>query len=157
MVVQLGSQKYRKTFKEIILTYLGCSQIWLNLPNWQKRTLRSPPNARVSLLSLQRRRTCFADKSSLSSSLRSSAVVARLSFFDFFCRVFSPLFSRKLRPKILQHFYVCICDEDVVKSGRAEKERAAARAASPELRRFVDNSNQGREGGRRSRGERDRG
>jgi hypothetical protein len=47
-----------------------------------------------------------------------------------------------------------------VKSGRAEKERAAeaaARAASPELRRFVDDSNQRREGGRRSRGERDRG
>ncbi len=44
-----------------------------------------------------------------------------------------------------------------MKSGRAEKERAAARAASRELRRFVDNSNQGREGGRRSRGERETG
>ncbi len=47
-----------------------------------------------------------------------------------------------------------------MKSGRAEKGRAAeaaARAASPELRRFVDDSNQRREGGRRSRGERDRG
>ncbi len=71
--------------------------------------------------------------------------------------MFFPLFSIKIRAKFLQYFFVCICDEDVVKSGRAEEERAAARAASPELRRFVDNSNQGREGGRRSRGERETG
>jgi hypothetical protein len=31
-MVQAGSQKYRLMFKHFLLSYLACSQIWLNLP-----------------------------------------------------------------------------------------------------------------------------
>ncbi len=78
-------------------------------------------------------------------------------FFNFFAECFFLCFPVNFDQNFCSIFFVFICDEDVVKSGRAEEERAAARAASPELRRFVDNRNQGREGGRRSGGDRETG
>jgi hypothetical protein len=32
MIQKVGPQKYRKIYFKIILSYLSCSQVWLNLP-----------------------------------------------------------------------------------------------------------------------------
>jgi hypothetical protein len=53
-----GSQKYRRDVSSILLSYLACSQIWLNLPMGDRHFLASLFSLDFMILNLDLRKIC---------------------------------------------------------------------------------------------------